>query len=390
MNPLDVLVLLLIAASVYTGFRRGAALQVIAYVGLILGLVLGALVAPSLAGLVKDPYLQATVALLTLLGLAGLGDLGGWILGTRVWRVARRSKLGSADAVAGSMVAVVMVLLTTWFLAFNLAQGPFPFLSRQIRSSTVVSGLDALLPRPPSLLAQVRTFLNRFGFPEVFADIPPVPAGPVRGPSRGQVRGAIDAADQSTLKIVGQACDKIQEGSGFLVTASHLVTNAHVVAGVDSPRVQQHGGGTFPARVVLFDPRLDIAVLRLGVSPAGALTLHRSDLDRGAKGAVLGYPRGGPLTGRPAGVRRKLNAVGRDIYGRDTVQREVYELQAVVRPGNSGGPFVQLDGSVAGVVFAASTTNNDVGYAITTSQAIPQINKGIRRTQRVDTGPCIR
>jgi S1-C subfamily serine protease len=389
-NLLDLAILLMLGLSVYTGYRRGAALQVITYLGLIIGLVLGALVAPKVAGLVHDPYFQATVALVALLGMAGLGDLGGWILGTRVWRIARQSRLSAADAVAGSVVAVVMVVLTTWFLSFNLVQGPFPFLSRQIRGSALVKAIDRALPRPPSLLAQVRTFLNRFGFPEVFADLPPAPAGPVRGPTRGEIAGAVDAADQSTLKVVGQACDKIQEGSGWLVEDRYLVTNAHVVAGVDRPQVQQHGGGTFRARTVLFDPDLDLAVLRLNGSPAGPIPLRGSGLRRGAKGAVLGYPGGGPLTAERAAVRRTLTALGKDIYGEDTVSREVYELQAEVRPGNSGGPFVTLRGRVAGVVFAASTTNDDVGYALTMAQAMPQIQRGVDRTERADTGPCIR
>jgi len=389
-NLLDLVILLLLGLSLWTGYRRGAALQVITYLGLILGLVVGSLVAPAAASLVKDPYIQATVALVALLGMAGLGDLGGWILGTRVWRMARRSKLSAADAAAGSVVAAVMILLTTWFLAFNLVQGPFPFLSRQIRGSGVVKALDGALPQPPSLLAQVRTFLNRFGFPEVFAELPPVPAGPVQGPTRGQARAAVAAADQSTLKVVGQACDKIQEGSGFLVDGGYLVTNAHVVAGVNRPQVQQQDGAAIRARTVLFDPDLDLAVLRLNRAPAGPLPLDRGALDRGAKGAVLGYPGGGPLTGGRAAVRRKLIAVGKDIYGRDNVRREVYELQALVRPGNSGGPFVDLEGAVAGVVFAASTTDDDVGYALTTAQVFPQIQRGMGRTGAVDTGPCLR
>lgn len=390
MNLLDLVLLLALGTAVYTGYRRGAALQVVTYTGLIVGLLLGALLAPVTAGMVEDPYFQASVALVTLLGLAGLGDLAGWIVGTRLWRMARRSRLGTADAAAGSVVAVVMVLLATWFLAFNLVQGPFPTLSRQIRGSAVVSVLDRTLPRPPALLAQVRTFLNRFGFPEVFADLPPAPAGPVRGPTEGEIAAAVDAADQSTLKIVGHACDRIQEGTGFIVSSNHVVTNAHVVAGVRRPQVQQHGGGTFEARTVLFDPRLDLAVLRVAAAPAGPLAFHEPLLDRGAKGAVLGYPGGGPLTSGTAAVRRSLTAVGRDIYGRATVEREVYELQATVRPGNSGGPFLRLDGTVAGVIFAASTTNDDVGYALTAREALPQIRRGINRSEAVDTGPCIR
>lgn len=392
MNLLDVIVLVLLGASLFVGFRRGAALQVVVYAGLLLGLLVGALAAPSVASLAASPFAQATIALITLLVLAAAGDAMGWAIGARVWAAARRSGLGIADSWAGSIVAAVATLLAVWFLAFNLVAGPFPALSRQIRGSAVVRAIDAVLPRPPSLLAQVRGILDRFGFPEVFADLPPAPAGPVQGPSQGQVGRAIQSADQSTVKVIGRACDRIQEGSGFLASPRYIVTNAHVVAGVEEPEVQaQVGGGTFTATPVLFDPNLDLAVLFIQSSPEGGpLALLSQNLSRGAAGAVLGYPGGGDLTGGPAAVRRVLDAVGRDIYGQRTVEREVYELQASVRPGNSGGPFVTVDGDVAGVVFAASTTDPGVGYALTSTEAMPRVRQGLGRTQPTDTGPCIR
>lgn len=390
MNLLDLVILALVALSISTGFRRGAAMQVISYLGLIVGLLIGALVAPRFASLADRPGSQATVAMITLLVSGGLGDLAGWLVGARVGRALGKKGFGSADAAAGIVVAVTTILLTTWFLAFNLVQGPFPGLSRQIRGSAVVRGLDALLPRPPSLLGQVRRFLNRFGFPEVFAGLPPAPARPVPDPSRGQVSDAIQAADQSTVKVVGEACGRIQEGSGFFVEGRYVVTNAHVVAGVDTPHIQRRNGEVFPATVTLFDPDLDLAVLWFGESVPEPLTLATSNLERGARGAVLGYPGGGPLEADAAAVRRTITAAGRDIYGEETVRRQVYELQAEIRPGHSGGPFVAIDGTVAGVVFAASTTNEEVGYALTAIQAKPQVMIGTGRTESVDTGECLR
>lgn len=390
MNVLDGVILLLLGLSVVNGFRRGAALQLVTYTGLIGGLIGGALLAPLVAGLARDPYAQAAAALFTLLLLAATGDALGWVVGRRVWTVARRSRLDPVDAGAGSVIAGAAALLTVWFLAFNLVQGPFPLLSRQIRSSAIVRGLDAVLPRPPSLLAQVRTFFNRFGFPEVFAGLPPAPAGPVQGPTQAQAERAFEAADQSTVRIVGEACGRIQEGSGFVVTGGLVVTNAHVVAGVGGPQIQQQDGASFDAVTVLFDPGLDVAILRPQGASGPALPVDADTLDRGDAGAVLGYPGGGELTGSEAAVRRTIFAVGRDIYGRDVVRRRVYELQTVVRPGNSGGPFVTTDGQVAGVVFAASTTDDDVGYALTAGEVEPRIDQAQGRTASVGTGPCVR
>ena len=390
MNLLDVVILLLVGLSIVAGFRRGAALQVVTYTGLVVGLVAGALLGPSVARLGDDPFLQAALALGTLLALAALGDALGWAIGRHVWAAARRSRLDPIDAGAGSVVAGAATLLVTWFLAFNLVQGPFPAVSEQIRTSAIVRGLDALLPRPPTLIAQIRSFLDRFGFPEVFVGLPPAPAGPVDPPSAAEARQAFLAADQSTFRIVGAACGRIQEGSGFLVEGGHVVTNAHVIAGVTTPRVQSQEGGEFVGTVVAFDSARDIAVLRLDSSPAEELTLATDAADRGSAGAVVGYPEGGDLTGVRAAVRRALSAVGRDIYSRNTVERDIYELQTRVVPGNSGGPFVTEDGTVAGVVFAASSSNQGIGYALTMEELRPVLDRARGRSGSVGTGSCLR
>ena len=390
MNLLDVGILLLLGMAAFNGYRRGAALQLVTYAGLILGLLAGALLAPRLAGLATTAFGQATVALITLFAAAGIGDALGWLIGIRIWSMARRSVLGTVDSVAGTGVALIAVLVATWFIGWNLVQGPFPALSREIRESSIMRGLNDVFPRPPSLLGEVRQFLNRFGFPEVFADLPPPPAGPVQGPSNKEVRAIANLADRSTVRIVGEACGAIQEGSGFVAAAHYVITNAHVVAGVKSPRVQIQNGGSQGAVTVLFDPKLDIAVLRINTSSGPVLALDSSDEGRGTGGAVLGYPGGGSLKYSGAAIRRDITAVGKDIYGRSTVERDVYELQTVVRPGNSGGPFVLANGQVAGVVFAASTTDGKIGYAITSPEVIPKLQRAEGRTLAVSTRGCAR
>jgi len=212
----------------------------------------------------------------------------------------------------------------------------------------------------------------------------------VKAPSQAQAKRAFEAAADSTVEILGQACGQIQEGTGFVVAPSYVVTNAHVVAGVDRPTIQTRGGTAQQATTVLFDPDVDLAVLRVQDTPGPVLHLLGAQVDRGAKGAVLGYPGGGDLTGNAAAVRRPISATGRDIYGRGIVDREVYELQARVRPGNSGGPFVLVNGEVAGVVFAASTYQQGVGYAIASTEVTPDLNRALGRTQPVATGACVR
>jgi S1-C subfamily serine protease len=387
-NALDLLLIVLVALSGVSGYRRGFTLQAFGFGGLLIGLVVGALLAPFVAHIVDGTNARAGLVVLVLLAVAALGNAAGWFFGVHA-RNRAASRFGKADSVAGSAVAVVASLLAIWFLALNLANGPFPAVATEIRGSAVVQTLDAALPQPPSLLAQVRRLFNRFGFPDVFSGIPPLPAEPVRPPSQEEARAAAEAAASSTLQVIGPACDVIQEGTGFVAADGYVVTNAHVVAGMEDPEVRSAAGGSSDATTVLFDPDLDLAILSVPDSPGAPLPLATEPLDRGAPGAVLGYPQGGPLDVRRAAVRRTIEAVGRDIYGRDEVERLVLELQTLVRPGNSGGPFVLPDGRVAGVVFAASSGEDNVGYAIAAGEVEDPLRTAIGRTTPVDTGPCI-
>jgi S1-C subfamily serine protease len=386
-NALDLLLIVLLALSGVSGYRRGFTLQAFGFGGLLIGLVVGALLAPFFANIVDGPNARAGLAVLVLLAVAALGNAAGWFIGVHA-RHRAASRFAKADSVAGSAVAVVASLLAIWFLALNLANGPFPAIATEIRGSAVVRTLDAALPQPPSLLAQVRRLFNRVGFPDVFSGIPPLPAEPVRPPSQAEARAAAEAAASSTLQVIGPACDVIQEGSGFVAADGYVVTNAHVVAGMDDPEVRSAAGWS-DATTVLFDPDLDLAILSVSGATGPPLPLATEPLDRGAPGAVLGYPQGGPLDVRRAAVRRTIEAVGRDIYGHGEVERLVLELQTLVRPGNSGGPFVLPDGRVAGVVFAASSGDDDVGYAIAADEVEDPLRNAVGRTSPVDTGPCI-
>ena len=391
MNGLDLVITVLVALAALTGFRRGAFLQLFSYGGLILGVLVGVLLAPTVASQFRGVALQAGVAIAVLLGMAGIGDALGWVAGTAVRARAHGLPLvGTADKAGGSAISVVGLLLVTWFLALNLVNGPFPQVNREIRGSAIVRGLDAVLPQPPSLPAELRRFLDRHGFPDVFAGLPPAPAGPVDMPNGAQARQAFRAAAPSTVRIVGTACDELLTGSGFVVSGDHVVTNAHVVAGVSAPQVQEQDGTSQSATTVLFDARADLAVLHVESSVGQPLPLLSGQVGRGTGGATLGYPAGGDLTGARAAVRRPIDAVGHDIYGEGEVERQVYELQTKVEPGDSGGPFVLPDGSVAGVVFAASTTDPSVGYAIASTDVIPDVRRAAGRNRPVSTGQCVR
>src|SRR4051794_16440359 len=256
---LDVALIVLAGLALWSGYRRGAGLPGLTFGGMLIGLLIGALVGPHVASLFSDPTTPSIVALVTFLAFAAFGDVTGWLVGARLRMATRWSRLASADAAGGSVVAVVALLLATWFVALNLVGGPWPPLSREIRNSAIVRTLDDALPEPPAVLGKVRQFLDSVGFPEVFAGLPPAPGGAVTPPTNAQARRAFRAASASTLKVVGEACGRIQEGSSFVVADGYVLTNAHVVAGVRSPEVQTENGDSARATVVLFDPKLDVA-----------------------------------------------------------------------------------------------------------------------------------
>ena len=199
MNLLDAAIVIWVGFAAVAGYRRGAALQLTEYAGLLVGLLIGAVVAPKVAVFASSPVTQAVIALIALLAFAAAGEAVGWVIGHRAWAAARRSALRGVDAIGGSFVSVIAVLLVTWFVCYSLAAGPIQTLSSQINSSAIVRTLNDHMPRPPALLADVRQFLDRFGFPEVFADLPPVPAGPVQDPSNATVVAVAAKADPAVV-----------------------------------------------------------------------------------------------------------------------------------------------------------------------------------------------
>jgi S1-C subfamily serine protease len=382
---LDVALLLLLALSAWGGYRRGALLQVAGLAGLALGFLIGIRVAPLAADLVRSDLSKAGVGLGTVLVFGAAGDAVGSVLGAKLHRRAIGARFKKADALGGSALSVSALVLAIWFLGINLAAGPFPSVARAMQRSAVVRAIDATLPPPPALAAQLGTVLDVIGFPDIFAGLPPLPADPVSQPTEGLAGEAARDARPSLVLISGPACDQILQGTGFVVSDDLVLTNAHVVAG-GSPRIEWDGQ-SFDAVPVLFNDDLDAAILRVDGLDAPALTLEPGEVARGTGGAVLGYPHG-RYTELRAAVRTTRDAVGRDIYSEDQVHRRVYELQVTVRPGNSGGPFALPGGRAAGLVFGASVTHEGLGYALASPRLIPLVEQAEDRSAAVSTGRC--
>jgi S1-C subfamily serine protease len=385
-NLLDVLLLVVVAVAAIEGLRLGAVLLTLSFVGFWLGMYLGAILASATVRWVHSQPSRTAVALITMIGCAILLGTLGRVLGARSFRALHRGKLGSVDSVLGVAVAVVASLLAVWLVASTLVNSSYPSLNSVIANSTIIRSLDNVLPAPPSVFSRVQAFLSQEGFPPVFAQLAPASAGPVTLPGAATVNAAVAAAGASTVKVVGEGCGQLQEGSGFVVAPGLVVTNAHVVAGIPHPTVDD-ASGTHDTAVVFFDPSFDLAVLRTNVTEP-ALALDSQTVPRQTQGAVLGYPGGGPFTYGPAGVMAEFEAQGRDIYGQGLTVRDVYEIEASVRPGNSGGPLVLPNGVVIGIVFSRSTTNDTIGYALTSPGVLTRVHQAEAATGTVGTGGC--
>ncbi|MHB8497921.1 MAG: MarP family serine protease [Acidimicrobiales bacterium] len=388
MNVVDVVVGVLVIVAAIQGLRLGAVTQVLTFGGLFIGLYLGALAASVTVTWVHSSSTRTVVALVTMLGLAAVFTSLGRLVGTIAFRHIHQTVVGSVDSVLGLAVAVVASLLAVWLLASTLVNSPSMALNASISNSQIIRSLDNVLPAPPSVFSKVESFLSSEGFPSVFAQLAPVSAGPVSVPGGVQLQQAVARAGASTVKIVGDGCGQIQEGSGFVVAPGEVVTNAHVIAGISSPMVDD-SSGLHRTTVVLFDPSFDLAILRVNGLHEPVLPIDPQQVNRGQQAVVLGFPGGGPFTAGAAGLMAAFQAEGRDIYGQGLTVRNVYEIQARVRPGNSGGPLVEPNGTVIGVVFSRSTTNNDIGYALASPGVLTRVDQAAAATAPVGTGGCI-
>lgn len=390
MNAADVVVLGLLGLASIRGWLRGLLGQAFGLGGGLVGLVAGLALAPSLAArLVPGGGLGvAFLSLLIVVLMAGVGQAVGSLIGHRFGLLARGAHLGVPDSLLGAAFSVVVTALVAWLIGSLLVGGPSQRVAREVQGSVILSFLDDVLPPPPHLLAYLGGYLDRSGFPQVFVGFPRTPGPPVDLPGGRAVRQAARAADQSTFRIVSPACGGTRLGTGWLAAPETVVTNAHVVAGGSSIAVQSDDGDSHAGEVVVFDPQTDVAVVHVTGIDQPALPVAMKDQERGTTGAALGYSGGGPLGVSRAAVQDRFSAVGRDIYGQDPVSRAVYELRAEVSQGDSGGPFVLRNGRVAGVVFAASTTEDAIGYALTASEITDAVERGKVATSEVSTGAC--
>jgi S1-C subfamily serine protease len=389
MSNLDIALLVVTGLVAISGFVEGFVLGACATIGLVAGSLVGIYGVPVVLDNFDPSVTVSFVALVMVIVLAAGGRTLGAFLGTKLrsqinWRPVR-----AVDALGGGVLAAVSVLVVAWVLGVAVSGARIPSVTSAVRGSKVLAKVDQILPAGADRALQAfNDVVNTDLFPRFLDPFVPERIREVRPPDSTTSRQpAVQAAYSRIAKITGVAsCSRGLEGSGFVYAPQRVMTNAHVVAGVEDPTVEI-GDKKYESTVVHYDPEVDIAVLyvpKLNVRPLSLDGGGKAD----ASAVVLGYPENGPLNATPARIRSEERLRGPDIYGDRTVTRQAFSVWASVRPGNSGGPLLSAKGTVYGVVFAASVEDDRTGYVLTAEQVAPDARAGASATEEVSTRGC--
>ena len=364
MTLLDLVVVLLLAAAVLSGWRAGLLARAGVWLGVLVGVAASVWTVPAALRMLEEhpANLRFVAALLVLAATVAvtatvLGRLGG-----SLGRSIARTPLRIVDQGAGAVAGVALVAVAAWLALPLAATLPGP-LGEQASDSRTTLLLADHAPPVPELGDTVRALVAETRFPEVIAELGPVrPAGPP--PEDLAVPPEVlERARDSTVRVSARGCGVRYDGSGVTIAGETVLTNAHVVAGSDQVEVRRPDGQVRSARVVAFDPRRDLALL--DVSDLGQDHLPLGTTRAGEEAAVIGYP-GGQAEPRITAVRiqQRRTALGRDIHGVEETERDVLFLSARLRQGDSGAPVIDISGHVVGLVFAVSPDRPTTAYAL--------------------------
>lgn len=389
-SALDLVLLGAILLFAASGYRQGLVVGALSFVGFFGGGFLGTQVAAPIANRVAGDSAAPVVGIFIVLGAATIGQLLAMIAGHALRNQLRWRGLRAVDHAGGALVSALAVLLVAWLVATPLASSSYPYLASQVRRSAVIKSVDAAIPDAVrGAYDSFRQLLDRGDFPDVFGPLQPTKVAPIPPPDPAILASpAASSARPSIVKLLGSApsCSRRLEGSGFVFSPEHVMTNAHVVAGVRELQVVA-GDESRPGRVVLYNPRRDIAVVYVRGLKSPPLRFA-GPVEPGTSAVVAGFPLNGPFKAVPARVRGEQRVRGPDIYNEATVTRQVYALRAQVRSGNSGGPLLSTSGTVIGVIFAAAADDPETGFALTAAEVSGDARAGAGATQRVSTQGC--
>jgi S1-C subfamily serine protease len=391
---LDLILLVLVAAFAVSGYRQGFIIGALSFVGFLVGAAIGAVFAPHIANsITSNVAQQALIAVVAVFLAAMIGQLVASAIGAALRSRVTWRPVTYLDAAGGAVISVISVLLIAWLVGSAMENGPFPTITTQVSNSLVLRAVDHIVPsQAQTMFSDFRRLLATGPYPEVFGGLGLESPLSVAAPNSKYLSYPAIRRDQpSIVKVMGTApsCSREIEGSGFVISPDHVLTNAHVVAGVTmGPNVYTPGGAAYSAHVVFFDPKGDLAILY--VPGLNVPTLRfAGPMGVGANAVVAGYPEDHPFTLRPATIGAVQQATAPDIYQNAFVTHQIYALRAFIQPGNSGGPLIDPQtGKVDGVVFAAAVGVKEVGYALTAADVAGDVHKGEDAVSSVSTQGC--
>ena len=384
LNWIDLIIIALIIAAIIWGTRVGVVIQACTAIGLAVGLIVAGWLFPHLLRPIHDRTLLTIINVNLVLIVAIYSAIRGYDLGHKIHFSLGKGKLHIVESSLGALINTVAVLALSWILFNTVGRFPFEGLSNSSNDALIVQQLTNHLPPVPAVFAEFNRLVDPNSPPRIFEKTTPKPP---KQYSQTEFAQAVAKAQYSTVRITSFGCGSIVSGSGFVVGPKLVATNAHVIAGVKRPIIK-YNNRSYQAVPVLFNPSLDLAVLRVDGLDAPSLKLANDTLDVNTTVAVLGFPQGVRLYS--AGViRNDLYLFGRNIYDLGVIKRNIYEIQAEVDEGSSGGPIVLSDGRVAGMIFAKSKEVEGYGYALTSSSLASQINQAQKAKLRISTGACL-
>jgi S1-C subfamily serine protease len=385
-NQLDWIIVAFALILAFFGFRQGFLVGALSFGGFVLGAFLGTRVGPLLLPKGSaSPYAPAFGLLGALLGGAILASgLEG--IGFRLRRFMIVPGMGLLDGVLGAALGAALALGIVWIAAAVAGQTSGDNeLRADIQRSAILRRLNEVLPPSGSIL-------------NALARLDPIPS--ITGPSPDVAAPApavahapgVESASRSVVRVDGTACGLAIEGSGWVAGPELVVTNAHVVAGEQDTTVEIDGREpSLPAQALDFNPTVDLAILHVPGLNLPALSLA-SGAASGTAGAILGYPENGPFDVQPARLGRTQDVLTQNAYGEGPVTRLLTPLRGLVRPGNSGGPLVSVEGQVLTTVFAATVGSTPKGgYGVaneTVASVLREAAERERAGEQVGTGQC--
>ena len=368
LTGLDLLLLAVAGIVAFGGLRSGLLRRAAAWAGLVLGFVLSGRTVPAVLAQAAELGLPARtfIAVLTLTMTVSLASVGLQVVTAPVRRILTLGPLSFVDRMLGALASVLVLSALLWLLIPTAAAIPGR-ISTEVRASSVLGAIDAATPPQPDVARSLRTLLGGERFPDVFAGLAPTPEPSAPPASVAVAADVVARATTATTGVQVIGCGRSYSGSGFAVDGSHVLTNAHVVAGAREVSLRTHDGRRVDATVVVFDAERDLALLE--ATGHGLTPLAFADAEVGDDGAVIGYP-GGQAEPRiaPARIDRWVTGVGRDIYGGGATERSLFFLAAELRTGDSGAPLIDAEGRAIGAVFAVSPDVPTAAYALSVDE----------------------